>query len=136
MSSIRLIWLKMSTREPFSFMLLKSLSRMTILPPLWIKCSSVVYGGPGSAPSKRYGWQVTLRSLKTHQSDQRLDVEMIETNLHDDVHQPRLAFLATSQAIDCVDILLEDRAIPLPLHIRQANVDVDLNLCSRGIKHS
>jgi hypothetical protein len=48
MSSMRLIWLKMSTREPFSFIALRSLSRMSILPELWTRCSSVVYGGPGS----------------------------------------------------------------------------------------
>ena len=38
---------------------------MTILPALKIRCSSVVYGGPGSAPSKRYGWLQHLRSCMT-----------------------------------------------------------------------
>lgn len=54
---------------------------MTIFPQFSTRCSSVVYGGPGSyntlagvmhrfsyeltAPSKRYGWQVTLRSCMT-----------------------------------------------------------------------
>jgi hypothetical protein len=46
----------MSTREPFSFIALRSLSRMSILPELWTRCSSVVYGGPGS-------WRINLADL-------------------------------------------------------------------------
>ena len=32
--------------------------------------------------------------------------------------------------IDGIDILLQDGTIPLPLHLRETNVDVDLLLCT------
>jgi hypothetical protein len=56
--------------------------------------------------------------LESRDSGHRPATEVIQTNLHDDVHQPRLAFLATSQAVDGIDILLQDRTIPLSLHLR------------------
>lgn len=51
MSSTRLICEKMSTLDPLAFIDLSNLSRMTILPAFSTRCSSVVNGGPGSAPS-------------------------------------------------------------------------------------
>jgi len=33
---------------------------MTILPECWTRCSPVMYGGPSSAPSNRYGWLHTF----------------------------------------------------------------------------
>jgi hypothetical protein len=75
------------------------------------------------------------------------------TRLHDHVHQPRLALLLSRQTwnhrqydrarmegraltIDSIDILLEDRTIPLPLHFRKPDVDVDLFLCiAQSLSH-
>lgn len=39
--------------------------------------------------------------------------------------------LAKKPTIDSVDILLKNRAIPLPLHLSKPNVDVNLLLCSQ-----
>jgi len=47
---------------PCSFNRGSSLSRSTIFPQFSTRCLSVVYGGPGSAPSNRYGWLQHLRS--------------------------------------------------------------------------
>lgn len=64
-SSMRVICEKMSTRDPRSFNRGKSLSSSTILPLLSTRWSPVTYGGPGSAPSNRYGWLQHLRSCMT-----------------------------------------------------------------------
>lgn len=50
------------TPLPCSCTLGRSLSSATILPLLMTRCVSVVYGGPGSAPSNRYGWLQHFRS--------------------------------------------------------------------------
>ena len=44
------------------------------------------------------------------------------------VHSVKLAKTLT---IDSVDILLKNRAIPLPLHLSKPNVDINLLLCSQ-----
>lgn len=51
------------------------------------------------------------------------------TQLHDHVHEPRLTLLLPSQSVHSVDILLQDRTVPLALHIGQADVNIDLLLC-------
>ena len=65
MSSMRVIVTKMSTRWPSGSNRLSSLSSTTILPQLATMCSPSMKGGPGSAPSKRYGWLHTLRRCMT-----------------------------------------------------------------------
>ena len=59
---MRVICEKMSTREPCACSLGSSLSSSTILPHASQMCGPSKYGGPGSAPSNRYGWLHTLRS--------------------------------------------------------------------------
>jgi len=54
------------------------------------------------------------------------------TQLHDHVHQARLAFLFAGQTIDGVDIFLKHGAIPLPLHVRQRDIDVNFLLYDDG----
>mmetsp|Transcript_15263 Transcript_15263/g.41105 ORF Transcript_15263/g.41105 Transcript_15263/m.41105 type:complete len:254 (-) Transcript_15263:161-922(-) len=61
MSSMRVIWLKISTREPPALSLSSSLSRSVILPAFSMSRWSLMKGG-SSAPSKRYGWLAHLRS--------------------------------------------------------------------------
>ena len=50
------------------------------------------------------------------------------TQLHDHVHETRLALLLAGQAVDGVDILFKHRAIPFPLHLGERNEDVNLFL--------
>ena len=51
---------------PCCFILGSSFSSTTILPLFTARCRSVVYGGPGSAPSNRYGWlQHFLSCMRT-----------------------------------------------------------------------
>mmetsp|Transcript_59811 Transcript_59811/g.146983 ORF Transcript_59811/g.146983 Transcript_59811/m.146983 type:complete len:225 (+) Transcript_59811:1871-2545(+) len=65
MSSMRVIWLKTSTLLPSSLALCSSLSSTLSLALLSIRCSPSMKGGPGSCPSKRYGWFAHLRSCIT-----------------------------------------------------------------------
>lgn len=51
------------------------------------------------------------------------------TDLHDHVHESGLALFLPRKAVDGIDILLEHRSIPLALHFRKADVDIDLLLC-------
>lgn len=54
--------------------------------------------------------------------------ECDEADLHDDVHQSILVLLLARKTIDSFDILLQHRAVPFLLHLRQADVDVDFLL--------
>lgn len=64
-SSMRVICEKMRTRDPRSCRRGSSLSSSTILPLFSTRWSPVMKGGPGSAPSNRYGWLQHLRSCMT-----------------------------------------------------------------------
>src|SRR3989338_4263421 len=62
---MRVIWLKISTRESRDLSRGSSLSSSTSFADAATMCSPLTYGGPGSAPSKRYGWLAHLRSCIT-----------------------------------------------------------------------
>mmetsp|Transcript_5181 Transcript_5181/g.21328 ORF Transcript_5181/g.21328 Transcript_5181/m.21328 type:complete len:333 (+) Transcript_5181:1093-2091(+) len=62
MSSMRVICENTRTRDDCALSLGSSLVRSTSLPALSQRCGPSTYGGPGSAPSNRYGWLHTLRS--------------------------------------------------------------------------
>mmetsp|Transcript_11281 Transcript_11281/g.35957 ORF Transcript_11281/g.35957 Transcript_11281/m.35957 type:complete len:249 (-) Transcript_11281:699-1445(-) len=66
MSSTLAMVVKRSTRCPAALSRLSSLSTTTSLPQLVTRCSPSTKGGPGSAPSKRYGWlQTFLKCITT-----------------------------------------------------------------------
>mmetsp|Transcript_29950 Transcript_29950/g.93908 ORF Transcript_29950/g.93908 Transcript_29950/m.93908 type:complete len:282 (+) Transcript_29950:172-1017(+) len=66
MSSTLAMVVKRSTRCPAALSRLSNLSTTTSLPQLVTRCSPSTNGGPGSAPSKRYGWLHTfLRCMTT-----------------------------------------------------------------------
>ena len=48
--------------------------------------------------------------------------------LHHDIQQSSLSFLLRSHAIDSIDISLQERLVPFPLHIRHTHIKVDLLL--------
>lgn len=58
----------MSTLDPFAFIDLSNLSKMTILPALSTRCSSVVKGGPGSCGSvaKQRAYLVTNGTIENY----------------------------------------------------------------------
>mmetsp|Transcript_27525 Transcript_27525/g.56441 ORF Transcript_27525/g.56441 Transcript_27525/m.56441 type:complete len:228 (+) Transcript_27525:757-1440(+) len=62
MSSARVIWLKISTRLFWALSFGRSLSSSTIFPAFSQRWGPSLKGGPGSAPSNKYGWLHTLRS--------------------------------------------------------------------------
>ena len=51
------------------------------------------------------------------------------TQLHDHVHETRLALFLARETVDGVDVLLEHGAIPLALHLGERDEDVGLLLC-------
>mmetsp|Transcript_8914 Transcript_8914/g.21078 ORF Transcript_8914/g.21078 Transcript_8914/m.21078 type:complete len:201 (+) Transcript_8914:1674-2276(+) len=65
MSSTRVIWLKTKTLLPSALALSSSLSSTRSFALFSIRCSPSMKGGPGSWPSKRYGWLQHLRSCIT-----------------------------------------------------------------------
>lgn len=71
------------------------------------------------------------RTQRTHRSIEEVRVASDLAQLHNHVHEPSLALLLSGQAVDSIDILLENGTVPLALHVRQADVDVDLLLCNR-----
>lgn len=46
--------------------------------------------------------------------------------LHDHIHESCLALLLASKTINCINVLFKHATVPLSLHIRQANINVDL----------
>ena len=50
---------------------------------------------------------------------------IVNPHLHDDVHQAILILLLAGQAVDSLDILFQHRPIPLALHVRETDVNVD-----------
>jgi len=97
----------MRIREPLAFIDLSSLSSMTILPALSMRCSSVVNGGPGSCSIVRGIDRCfslgTYRSIEDCEADQLdascsnrlLAIRMIAAfpQLHDNIQQPCLSLL-------------------------------------------
>ena len=51
--------------------------------------------------------------------------------LHNDVHQQRLALLLARQAVHSVDILLKHGPVPLALRFGLADIDVEIFFCER-----
>jgi hypothetical protein len=62
MSRRRVIWQKMRHRDPLAFIFGNSLAMRLSFPAFSHRCGPLVNGGPGSAPSNRYGWLQHLRS--------------------------------------------------------------------------
>ncbi|KAI3476086.1 hypothetical protein L1887_62392 [Cichorium endivia] len=67
MSSMRLIWLKMSTREPLAFILRSSLSSFFILSELNTRCSSVVKGGRARRRQRDVGEEEVEQRPELHE---------------------------------------------------------------------
>src|SRR5712672_2240569 len=121
----------MRMREPFSFMLLSNLSNITILPEFWIRCSSVVYGGPGSYQLHTGYNQLCDQMIreKPYCAIEEVWVTCHFSQLHDHIHKPCLSLFLASETIDRVNVLLKHATVPLSLHIRQANINVNLLFC-------
>mmetsp|Transcript_15157 Transcript_15157/g.46870 ORF Transcript_15157/g.46870 Transcript_15157/m.46870 type:complete len:280 (-) Transcript_15157:1273-2112(-) len=62
MSNMRVICEKMSTRESWDWSFGNNFDNKTSLPVFSQRCGPSRNGGPGSAPSKRYGWLQHFRS--------------------------------------------------------------------------
>jgi hypothetical protein len=54
------------------------------------------------------------------------------SQLHDHIHEPCLALLLAGKTIDCINVLFKHATVPLALHVRQANINVDLLFCGQS----
>jgi hypothetical protein len=103
----------------------KDLSNTRSLALLLMRCSPSTKGGPGSCPSKRYGWLLHLRSCegKAHQAPCQGRAgdgdQSTRMYLHDNVEE---AGALAALAVDSVHVLLQDIAVELPLHAARLHI--------------
>ena len=89
-----------------------SFSSNTIFPQLSMRCMSVVYGGPGSTPSNKYGWLQHFRSCRINKMqsiNQSIDqpnnhskIRSINQSINQSIHQKmiRIPSWSINQSID------------------------------------
>jgi len=89
-----------------------------------------VYGGPGSYKSNTEDNQLSFKAIggTTYRAIEEVRVACYFSQLHNHIHEPCLALFLASKAIDRIDVLFKHTTVPFPLHIRQANVNVNLLL--------
>lgn len=131
------------TYIPCSFILGRSLSNTAILPLFTTRWRSVVYGGPGSAPSNRYGWlQHFLSCMRTFSrrilsilpAEFRMSMSFISIFVYlmgRDMSQ--YYTLVYNISIQVISSCVEQRGLPLSLHLAQAHIHLDLFFGKQGL---
>lgn len=68
---------------------------------------------------------VNVWESKTHRAIKKVWVACHFPQLHDHVHESCLALFLPSETINCIYVLFKHATVPLSLHIRQTNINVD-----------